>query len=208
MKESLSIDETLDDSRELGNWVADRLDGLRIPSLPDCKRMQLSMASLHLAIEHAQSIVILVDDEKFGTALAILRPMFEAVVRGVWLRYSASGNQVYDATRGNFPIFRVMTSSSPAWEDSGETVPLDVVRKKVWVQLCGYTHGDCGQLGARLGSTGLRAQYPTDEIMAALRWSDAIQLYCGVELADAAGAPTLAQTFLREVTAGKLKVDS
>ena len=77
--------------------------GVTVPILPDDKRLQLSLACQHLAIEHGQSIVVLFDDEIYGSALALLRPMFEALVRCVWLRYMAS---IYRYRRKNFRLYK------------------------------------------------------------------------------------------------------
>lgn len=44
----------------------------------------------HLAFEHAASILLLVHESHNGSALALLRPAYDALLRGVWLAYGAS----------------------------------------------------------------------------------------------------------------------
>ena len=196
MSELPGIDGYLKKSQELWTWVADRLDGQRIPSLSCNKRLQLAMACQHLAIEHAQAIICLIDHEFHGSALALQRPMLEAIVRGEWLRYSATDNQVDRAAKGKFSCPDKMVRNSPRAKDQNDTPPLKDLKDIWWNQMCGYTHGGTEQLLARLGSTGLRANYQCDEVIAALRWSDMIQLYSGVEMVDAARDDALAQEFL------------
>lgn len=157
------------------------------------------MACQHLAIEHAQSIIFLIDQGYHGSALALQRPMFEAIVRGVWLRYTATNTQLDQAAAGTFPCVEDMVRSSPRRSDQNETPPLKALKDSWWRRLCGYTHGGAEQILPRLGSGGLRAEYQRDEVVGALRWSDIIQLYSGVEMVDASGNEALAQEFLNRM---------
>jgi hypothetical protein len=47
-----------------------------------------------LAHEHAKSIAILIDHKLFGSAYALLRPCIEAYIRGSWLLYCATDDEV------------------------------------------------------------------------------------------------------------------
>ena len=201
MHEDFDISNSLEKSKNLSGWVADRLDGLRIPDPSNNKRSRLAMACQHLAIEHAQAIIALVDNEFYGSTLALQRPLFEAVIRGVWLRYSATDEEVDKAARGIFPNSERMTRNSPPPKDQNDAPPLRALKDKWWNHLCGYTHGGSEQILARLDHTGLRANYQRDEVMAALLWSDMIHLYSGVEMADAAFNEALSQTFLERMIA-------
>lgn len=196
MHAAIGIDRRLAESKELSDWVASRLDGQKIPSLPRNKRLQCAMACQHLAIEHAQAIICLVDHEFHGSALALQRPMFEAIIRGVWLKYTATDNELDKAAKGDFPPTREMLRNSPHASDQNETPPLSALGEKHWNRLCGYTHGGTEQIIARLGSSGLRDGYQYDEIIGALHWSDMIQLYSGVEVVDVVGDEALAREFL------------
>ena len=154
------------------------------------------MACQHLAIEHSHAIVALIDNESYGSALALQRPLFEAVVRGVWLRYAASEDEVDKAAKGRFPILERMTSESPESTSQGDPPPLQVLKDRWWKRLCGYTHGGPEQILARLDHTGVRATYLNEEVLAALRWSDLVQLFAGIQMADAADNAPLVQAFM------------
>lgn len=199
VREPLSIDHYLETSKELWAWVATRLDGHTIPELPYNKRLQLALACQHLAIEHAQSIICLIDHELHGSAMALQRPMFEAVIRGVWLRYSATERQVDRAAEGKFPRSDDMVGSSPSSKDQKDAPPLRALKDDWWKRFCGYTHGGTEQILARLGSSGLRTSLQCGEVIAALRWSDMIQLYSGTEMLVAARDDALAKEFLRRM---------
>jgi hypothetical protein len=81
-------------------WVHGRLDGLKIAQLSVSKRVQLAGACWHVALEHGQAIVMLTEDALHGSALALVRPVFEAYVRGMWLMHCASEKEV-DAWTGS-----------------------------------------------------------------------------------------------------------
>ena len=199
MTEDINICASLNKSKTFSEWVAARLDGLKIPELPNNKRLQLAMGSQHLAIEHAQAIIHLVDNKFYGSALALQRPMFEGIVRGVWLRYSATDEEVDNASNGKFPTTEEMVRGSPRLEDQADAPPLKEIKEKWWKRFCDYTHGGLEQIRARLNNVGLQDNYSSEDIMAALHWSDITQLYCGVEMASAACNVSLAQEFLNHM---------
>ena len=196
MNQHLQRKHALEHSKTLVGWVADCLDGLTIKDLPHNRRLQMAMACQHLAIEHSQAIVALIDNEWYGSALALQRPLFEAVVRGVWLRYAATEHEVDVAVVGRFPKLETMTSVSPKSMSQGYPPPLQVLKDRWWKRLCGYTHGGPEQIFARLDHTGVRAAYSNEEVLAALRWSNMVQLFAGIQMANAADNPALAQAFM------------
>ena len=196
MSQDSQIKAAVAKSGRLAVWVAKHLNGLPIEELPHNRRLQFAMAFQHLAIEHSQAIISLVDNELYGSALALQRPLFEAVVRGVWLRYTATPHEVERAAKGKFPSFETMTSNSPKSMNQSDDPPLQVLKHRWWSQLCDYTHGGPEQLLARLDHTGVRAIYLDEQVLAALRWSDTVQLFAGIQMADAANNAPLAQAFM------------
>lgn len=186
-QEDLNLEDHLEKSKKTAAWVADQLNGLRIPNLPHDMRLQLATACQHLAIEHAQAIIALVDNELYGSALALQRPLFETAVRGVWLRYSATEEQVVEAGQDKFPLQKEMIENIES---------LRILNEHWWTRLCSYTHSGSQQILARISDSGLRSNYEYDEITTALLWSDMVRLFSAVELALAAKNESLAKAFL------------
>lgn len=189
-QDGLNLEGPLEKSKETAAWVADQLNGLRIPDLSHDMRLQFATACQHLAIEHAQAIVALVDIELYGSALALQRPLFESVVRGVWLRYGATEEQVVDAGQDRFPPQKEMIENIES---------LRYLNEHWWKCLCGYTHPGSQQILARLSDTGLRSNYEHNEVAPALLWSDMVHLLSAVELALAANNESLAKAFLERM---------
>lgn len=175
----------LKQSADVHLWVHSRLDGLKIATLPHDKRTQLASACWHVAVEHAQAIVLLGHAELYGSARALIRPLLEAYVRGLWLRLAATDDQVDDAGQDRFPndFGRLIADV----EGTG-TVPAGGlgVLKANWKRLCSLTHTGYQQLGARLTSEGLGYDYTDSEIVEALVWADWIALMAVVAFATVA----------------------
>ena len=54
---SSAIKQQLKESDRILLWVQSKLDGMKIPQLPDDKRSQLAAGCWHVAIEHSMAIV-------------------------------------------------------------------------------------------------------------------------------------------------------
>lgn len=181
------LDEALARSKENLVWVADLLNGLEIPALPRDRRVQLAAGSQHLAIEHGQAIVTLIDRAFYGPALALLRPMLEAHIRGIWLRARATDNEVAAAAEDRFPRLERMIEG---------VEPLQDLKQKFWSYPSSYTHGGTHQIGARLSPSELGTAAGRDMAEGALQRSDWVQLVAAAELARAASNQPLVETFL------------
>ena len=176
-------------------WVQERLDGRQLPGLPTIKRHQLASGCLHVAVEHSQAIIVLVEEKLFASALALVRPLFESYLRGTWLLNAATDAQIDDAGRDRFPSAGMMV-------DGLEKVGLSLtdVKKQWWNTLCSYTHTGYQQIGARLTSEGLRSNYKDEEVEMALKMSSNFSLVTVMQFAALAKDESLARTALERIT--------
>ena len=65
---SPTIVQRLQELDRIVHWVHSKLDGMKIPQLPDEKRSQLASACWHVAVEHSMAIVFLVGEALHGSA--------------------------------------------------------------------------------------------------------------------------------------------
>ena len=80
-------------------------------TVPNDDRSRLSLGLLQLVQEHHASIVILIQHQQYGSAFALLRPLYEAYVRGVWLAQVASDREFSREIKGSGSlIFQVCLS--------------------------------------------------------------------------------------------------
>ena len=177
-------------------FVVNRINGLKMPDLPNSKRMQLASGCLHLTIEHGQSIVVLTQEKCFGSALALQRPLLETFERGLWLWHAATDDQVDAAGRDEFPLKNgILNGLNKALERDGTSY----MGGGFWKRLCSYTHGGYQQIGARLTKEGLQSNYTFDEVKQVLRSSEMVQLAAAAGLATMAANESLAKTFLERL---------
>ncbi len=174
-------------SDEVIHWVHASLDGKKIPALPHEKRVQLAAACWHIAIDHQMAVVVLVHETLHASALALMRPTIEAYVRGLWLLYAATDEDLNKAGRDQFAndFFGKIVADleEPGRFDQGA---LSHLKGDTWRRLCSYTHTGYQQIGARLTSSGLGYEYEESEILGALALVDSIALMSVIELAGLA----------------------
>ena len=191
----MSIDVEFQRAKATMFWVQEHLDKRQLPGLPTIKRHQLASGALHVALEHSQAILVLVEEKLFASALALVRPLFESYLRGTWLLNAASEVQIYDAGRDRFPGAADMV-------DDLEKVGLSLtqVKQQWWKALCSYTHTGYQQIGARLTSEGLGSNYKDEEVEMALKMSSNFSLVTVMQFAALASDESLAKAALERMT--------
>ena len=175
-----------------------KFGGLRIPQLPNSKRVQLASACWDVTIEHSMAILELVHARLHGSALALVRPMYEAYIRGMWLMYAATVEDIDRAGRDEFPLNSAIVTAlekSPHFPSN----PFSDVNVQSWKRLCSYTHTGYQQIGARLTPQGLGCNYQDSEILEALLWADMIALAAVAAVAIEAQNDPLAKEVLRKM---------
>lgn len=184
-----SVSKLLQTSERTLLWVAHQLDGLTLPGLSVNKRLRLASGCLHIAIEHAQAIVVLTQEKCFGSALALQRPLIEAWARGFWLFYAATEEDVDRAEQDKFPPNREIDKALEAKLDAA----FPYLKGAIWAMLCSYTHTGFEQIEARMSLAGLQSNYTLEHVRRALRCADMFQLSSAIVVAIAAGNLPLAQ---------------
>lgn len=179
-------------------WVKQHLDGLTLAE--PCKRSYLSGACLHASIEHGMAILVLVDEDLYGSALALIRLQFEAYVRGIWLAQCAGDNEVDRAGHDDFPVINSMIASleKPGLLDSAL---LSTIKRDAWKPLNSLTHTGYQQIGPRLNKDGIGSYFDDDQIRVALNWAEALTILCAVAFAGLAKDDELALSALERARA-------
>ena len=195
---SPAIKQRLQESERILNWVHSKLDRMKIPQLPDDKRSQLASACWHVAIGHSMAIVVLVHETLHGSALALMRPLFEAYVRGMWLMYAATNEDIDRAGRDQFPSYSdIVTGLDKSHHFSSR--PFSAMKHQTWKRLCSLTHTGSQQILARLTPQGLGYNYQDSEILEALHWADMLTLLVVVAFANLTANEPLAREALGQL---------
>lgn len=188
LTEDDDLTRALRESQETTIWIHARLDGLKIPRMRESLRTGMACASWHVAIEHSQAIVVLVDHSLLGSATAMIRPLLEAYVRGMWLLHCASDSAVERARNDSYPNMTIIIDGLSRaglhdWAD---------IHERWWKALCSLTHTGPHQLILRTTPEGLGDNYTAHQIEQTLGWADGISLLTLVALATLADQHALA----------------
>jgi hypothetical protein len=120
------------------------------PIGPD-KRSTLAASYVDMALEYHRAITKLVQIECYGPACALVRLLFEAAVRGMWVMFCATSQEVVTiCTRDDHKLFGNTEQLVKSVEDRiGPTANLLSFHNRLWKTLNSYTHSGLAQLGRR-----------------------------------------------------------
>ncbi|MGH7239016.1 MAG: DUF6988 family protein [Candidatus Saccharimonadales bacterium] len=95
-------------------------------------------AAFFIAQDHRHAIVFLLKNTFYSSSLALLRSLFEAYLRGLWLKYCATDIQVKEFIAGGEPPNTVIAEieAIPGFQEK----ILSRIKKDVWKTMCAYTH--------------------------------------------------------------------
>lgn len=161
---------------------------------PDVRFITAFQSGL-LSLEHAVSALILFEQGLFSSAIALTRPQFESLVRGIWLLHAASENWV---TKLSEPL--TMESAKRANEGEGlaemlkqleanSDAPAGIVaqlreyKEVTWKAMNSYAHGGLHPLSRTMSG------YPAQLIYDVIRNANAVVALTAQLLAIISGNP-------------------
>jgi len=143
-------------------------------------RLMLVAGFLDLALEYHEAIMFLLENKFPGAALALIRPLFEAVWRGHWMMTVATDEQVEQLRTGalKFPKFNDLVDQiDTACKTDGL---YSQFKGKIWNAMNDYTHGGTKHLSKRLLNDSIKANYPEGEVIEAVyNTTVGTLLFCG-----------------------------
>jgi len=175
--------------RELGNWAVARLIGKE--SHAD-RRISFPARCFDVTIEHQNAIVVLCANRYFGSAFALVRILFEACVRGVWLRRCATDQELSEYNSDTLDKkFYLILEQVEEVDGFGCSV-LGKVKEKHWKAMNSYTHTGSRQLNRRLAGDSLGPNYQDNEILEVLGFASTMCLFAAQQIALLSGDLSLA----------------
>ena len=158
---------------------------------PPGRRTQFQVAYCHLVIEHQFAIAQLLEGRKTGSAFALARPIFEALVKGLWLYHCATDKQLEKYAEGlELDGIAKLTESLLAVDlPAVVTVSLHQVKTKYWKTLSSLTHVGHSQVRHWLNEEGVQANYPDAALRELTNFAGFMSLVAGRELALRANNP-------------------
>lgn len=168
---NLNSDVFLATSIEWNDYVWSQIDGSSSDS-----EDRLAMALLHLSMEHYGSILQLMKTGHVGSGLALLRPQFEALVRGRWYHVCASAEQKEKFMKGGEPpsVYKMIEQIEKVsgCNDSG----LIGLKESIWTEMHSFTHGGIEQASWRITENEITSDFSDDIKMRLLHIANALGL--------------------------------
>jgi hypothetical protein len=145
-------------------------------------RGRIAGACLDLAMEHQKAIVLLAAHQLFGSAFALVRSVFEAYVRGVWLHRCASPAEIRDFERGKVARFYELLSRVEAINGFQDGI-LSAAKQKSWRAMNDFTHSGHSHATRRNQEATIEPSYSEKEILEVIGFANAVGLLSFFEAA-------------------------
>jgi hypothetical protein len=146
----------------------------------------LLMGYAELALEHHKAIWLLADAKLHGSAAALLRPVYEVMLRGYWINRCSNPKQIEAAFYDDeFPVGtkRMLDDIkrdylAPVQPGASDVEPRQAdlfiqQLQDIWDAACSYTHSGSLQLSRRFTDDQVKPNYTDDDIVQVLRLATA-----------------------------------
>ena len=176
-------------SEELADTLA---NSLRNRSFPDSRRNRLSVSCFDVVHEHHRSIALLVAYRQYGSAFTLARSIYEAFVRGVWLRLCATDDQMQKVIDNAFSPSLPSLVSAIKKKDENLGPILDKIRERHGPTFNSLTHTGYAQISRRSTQEHIEPNYDEKEVGRILAFADGLAILAGFQIAILADNSELA----------------
>lgn len=150
---------------------------------------KLAVASLCICLDHREATLLLAAHGARTSAFTMMRPVFEACVRGCWFGFVANDQQVELLFAGKLStkleaMARAVGKAEPALR------AIESLASMYKERLDEFTHGTGAQLERWYGATEVTPRHSAGEIVDVLRFVDSIGLVACVAREKLCGRPT------------------
>lgn len=153
------------------NWIAGLLEGRRINN---DLRSRIAAACFAVAQQHHNSILILLArcSPLEATSFALLRPLVESVIRGLWILHAATDDQVREYADSGTKLD--MASMMKILDRNTMLNSHDGLYKNIWRTLSAYTHTGELQVQRWLKTAHIEPAYSIEEVAELIELSSLI----------------------------------
>ncbi len=141
----LDLEMELEKSRQFQSLADEALVDI---SAPDNSKNRAALAFFHLCLEHQHGLHALMEQRIFGSGLALIRPLYESYVRGMWAFHCASHEEILAfIQKDRLPRIRQMLVRIVSAVEGLEN--MEASHDSSWDWMNDYTHGGSTQIKAR-----------------------------------------------------------
>jgi hypothetical protein len=148
------------------------------------KRMRAAAKLFGIAQDHHFAIVLLLRHTFYSSSVALLRSVYEAYLRGVWLKHCATDVQVQSFIEGNDPPKN--NNLIAAIEDLPEfgKDTFSRIKKSAWKAWCDFAHTGGLHLERWESEEGIEPNFDPVEVEGCLNDSELFGAMSGLEMAQ------------------------
>lgn len=155
---------------------------------PDDRRATIAAASHSVTFQHHHAIAILIESGLYGSAAALLRPMYEACVNGLWLTYVADDQHLQAFEENRYRPEPSKALRKLRSHDDGEYIQcLERMHKQVVEPLNSYVHTGGLQVMRHIGASFIGPNFDEDEVGEYLGLANTILIASTLELPSLLG---------------------
>lgn len=170
----------LEAASDLVEWTGEVTHG--IPFTPTSKAV-VGAAFLAIVREHHRAIVILIDQEIYASAFALVRSAFEGYVRGAWISMCATEKQIQHFWDGGKPPgideLLAVLGKKPEFEDG----VLSAMKDRDWATMCDFTHTGGRQVRRFHTDFHIEPNYRLKDVLKVLQTAELIAMMSVVSFA-------------------------
>ena len=185
----MKLEIAIQESEQLIQWLDAHIDGVEVSSND---RTRLAAGCLDMVLEHQKAIVLLTARHLYGSAAALVCLVFESYVRGLWLYYSASEDELEDFKKDRLrKSFGQLIEDIEKHDAYSEGI-LSNVKELSWKVMNSFKHTGFYQVVRRNKESDISPDYSEDEILDGLESANAFAVLTAIAIASIAKDESLA----------------
>jgi len=151
-------------------------------------RARAAAACFGIARDHHGAIVLLMKGTLYSSSFALLRCLFEAYLRGLWLKHCASNAQVIAVLHRSEEFPRGILADIETMPDFSNGV-LSRIKRENWRAMCDYTHTGGLHLQRWQCAAGIEPVFEPSELEECLNFAELFGAMATLELVEMSEKP-------------------
>lgn len=174
--------DALNESVDISDWISQHHPA----SVIQTRNSMLAAPSYGISLAHREAILLLMRHDCRTSAYALLRPLYEAFIRGLWAEECDDDALAQLVKTKELPKFDTVIKQL----DEGTAPVFAGSKAKVWKAMSHYAHGGLRQLERWASAYEIGPRHPDGEVVQLLRYVDLYGLLALCGIARLAGIPT------------------
>jgi len=176
-------DQRILEAVEFGNALSHLVTGRNLTTTDgNRQRIRMAAAAFAIAQDHHHAIVFLLKNTFHSSSMALLCSLFEAYLRGVWLRHCATDTEVQTVMEEKeHPHTAIMITAIEALPEWGEGT-LSRIIKHGWKEMCDFVHTDGLHLQRWQSQDEIEPTFDPAELEACLNYAELLAAMSGLEV--------------------------